>query len=142
MEPLDAAALPDAALVLVDSAPIIYVLEGHPKLAPRFRPLFDRHSKSEIAFAVTTVTIAEVLTGPLTAGNEALVKRYRAVLESWQVIELTADIAESAARLRASLKITLPDAIQAASAIVINADALVTHDRDFSRVTGLRVIGR
>ena len=142
MEPLDAAALPDGALVLVDSAPIIYVLEGHPKLASYFQPLFDRHAKGEIVFAVTTITIAEVLTGPLSAGNEALVKRYRAVLESWQVIELTADIAESAARLRASLKIKLPDAIQAASAIAISADALVTHDRDFSRVTGLRVIGR
>lgn len=142
MEPLDAVALPDGALVLVDSAPIIYVLEGHPKLAPRFQPLFDRHAKGEMSFAVTTITIAEVLTGPLGAGNEALVKRYRAVLESWQVVELTVDIAESAARLRTSLKFRLPDAIQAASAIAINADALVTHDSDFSRMTGLRVIGR
>ena len=58
MEPLDAAALPDGALVLVDSAPIIYVLEGHPKLARRFQPLFDRHAKGEIAFAVTAITIA------------------------------------------------------------------------------------
>ena len=140
MEPIAATALPDGALVLVDSAPIIHVLEGHPKLAPRFRPVFDRHAKGEIAFAVSTVTIAEVLAGPLSAGDEALVKRYRAVLESWQVVELSADIAESAARLRASLELKLPDAIQAASAIAINADALVTHDRDFSRVTALRVI--
>ncbi len=139
MEPLDAAALPDGALVLVDSAPIIYFLEGNPKLAPRFRPLFDRHAKGEIAFAVCTITIAEVLGGPLNAGDEALVKRYRAVLESWQVVELSADIAESAARLRASLKLKLPDAIQAASAIAINADALVTHDRDFAKVTALKV---
>ena len=69
-----------------------------------------------------------------------LVKRCRAVLESWQVVELSADIAESAARLRASLNIKLPDAVQVASAIAINADALVTHDRDFSRVTTLKVI--
>jgi len=69
-----------------------------------------------------------------------LVKRYRAVLESWQVVELSADIAESAARLRASLNIKLPDAVQVASASAINADALVTHDRDFSRVTTLKVI--
>ena len=62
------------------------------------------------------------------------------MLESWQVVELSADIAESAARLRASLKIKLPDAVQAASAIAINADALVTHDRDFSRMTTLNVI--
>lgn len=140
MEPLDAAALPDGALVVVDSAPIIYVLEGHPGLAARFQPLFDRHAKGEVAFAVTTITIAEVLAGPLNAGDEALVKRYRAVLESWQVIDLSADIAESAARLRASLKLKLPDAIQAASAISINADALVTHDRDFSKVKALKVM--
>ncbi|MBI2197506.1 MAG: PIN domain-containing protein, partial [Candidatus Rokubacteria bacterium] len=72
--------------------------------------------------------------------DEVLVKRYRAVLESWQVVELSADIAESAARLRASLNIKLPDAVQVASAIAINADALVTHDLDFSRVTTLKVI--
>ena len=82
-----------------------------------------------------------MLAGPLSAGDEALAKRYRAVLESWQVVELSVDIAESAARLRVSLKTKLPDAIQAASAIAINADALVTHDRDFSRVTALKVIG-
>jgi len=137
---LDAASLPEGALLLVDSAPIIYVLEGHPALAARFLPFFERHARGEIAFAVTTITLAEILAGPLAAGNESLVKRYRAVLESWQVVELSADIAESAARLRATLKLKLPDAIQAASALAINADALLTHDRDLSRVTALAVL--
>ena len=140
MESLEAAELPKGALLLVDSAPIIYFLEGHPRLGPRFRPLFDRHAADEIKFAVATITIAEVLSGPLSAGEEALARRYRAVLQSWEVVDLSADIAESAARLRASLKLKLPDAIQAASALSINADALVTHDRDFSRVKALRVI--
>ena len=49
-------------------------------------------------------------------------------------------LAEEAARLRARLGLKLPDAIQAASALAINADALVTHDRDFARVSALRVI--
>ncbi len=124
----------------MDSAPIIYVLERHLKFAPRFQPLFDRHGAGEISFAVTTMTIAEVLAGPFGAGEEALAKRYRAVMESWQVVNLTADIAESAARFRARLKLKLPDAIQVASAIAVNADALVTHDRDFSRVKTLAVL--
>ncbi|MGA3242674.1 MAG: hypothetical protein ABSG03_41055 [Bryobacteraceae bacterium] len=34
----------------------------------------------------------------------------------------------------------MPDAVQAATALAINADALVTHDRDFSRLKSLRVI--
>jgi len=137
---LGAAALAEGALVLVDSAPIIYVLEGHPTLARRFRPLFDRHARGEIAFAVTTISIAEVITGPLRAGDEALAGRYKAVLESWYVVELTADIAERAARLRANLQLKLPDAVQAASAIAVNADALATHDRDFSRLTALPIL--
>ena len=32
------------------------------------------------------------------------------------------------------------DAVQAASALAINAAALATHDRDFSRVRSLRII--
>ena len=141
MEPIATAKLEDGALVVVDSAPIIYLLEGHATRARRFRPLFDRHSRGELSFAVTTITIAEVLTGPLLAGDEALAERYRAVLTSWYVVELTAEIAVSAARLRAALKLTLPDAVQAASALAVNADALVTHDRDFTRLGALRVLG-
>jgi predicted nucleic acid-binding protein len=87
------------------------------------------------------ISIAEVLTGPLGAGNEALAERYRAVLESWYVVDLTAGIAERAARLRANLRLGLADAVQAASAIAVNADALVTHDRDFTRLRTLRVLG-
>ena len=141
MEPLNTKALPSGALLLVDSAPIIYTLEAHPKFASRYKSMFARHAAGELLLAVTTITIAEVLTGPLGAGEEALAKRYRAVMESWRVVELSADIAETAARLRAKLKLKLPDAIQVASALAINAEALVTHDRDFTKVKGLKVLG-
>jgi predicted nucleic acid-binding protein len=140
MEPLDLSDLPEQALLLLDSAPIIYVLEGHPKLGPRFKPLFEAHASMRLRFAVTTITIAEVLTGPLRANDEALARRYRAILESWQPIDLDIDIAESAARLRASLRLSMADAVQAASALAVNAAALVTHDRDFSHVRSLRTI--
>ena len=140
MEPLNIEDLPEHALLLIDSAPIIYVLEAHPKYGQRFEPLFAAHASERLRFAVTTITIAEVLTGPLKARDEALARRYRAILESWQPVELSVSIAESAARLRASLRLKLADAVQAASAIAINAAALVTHDRDFSRVKSLRVI--
>ena len=141
MDALNAAVLPEGALLLVDSAPIIYTLEANERFAQRFAPLFERHASGELALAVTTITIAEVLTGPLKAGEEALARRYRAVLDAWQVVNFTSDIAESAARLRAKYGLKLPDAIQLASALEINADALVTHDRDFANVRGLQVLG-
>jgi predicted nucleic acid-binding protein len=140
MEPLDLSRLPEHALILLDSAPIIYFLEDHPRFAPRFHPLFEQHSRGRVRFAVTTITIAEVLTGPLGVGDESLVRRYRNILESWQVVALDAEIAESAARMRASFRLKLADAVQVASALAVNADALVTHDRDFANVQSLRVI--
>ena len=126
--------------MLLDTAPIIYCLEDHREFGPRFQPLFEAHRKGDLRFAVSTITLAEVLTGPLQSNDEVLARRYRAILESWRVVDLDTDIAESAARLRASLRLKLPDAVQAASALAINADALVTHERNFSRLKSLRVI--
>jgi predicted nucleic acid-binding protein len=140
MEALDLSGLPEQPLLLLDTAPIIYCLEDNAEFGPRFQPLFDAHSKGDLRFAISTITLAEVLTGPLSSSDEALTRRYRAVLQSWQIVDLDIDIAESAARLRASLRLKLPDAVQAATALAINADALVTHDRDFSRLKSLRVI--
>src|SRR5574340_832153 len=140
MEALEVAVIPAGALLLVDSAPIIYTLEAHPRFARRFAPLSEPHAAGEIALAVTTVTIAEVLTGPLDKGRQTLAARYRTVLASWQVVALDLDVAERAARLRAAHRLKLPDAIQLASALAINAYALVTHDRDFSPVRGMRIL--
>jgi predicted nucleic acid-binding protein len=140
MGPLDLRGLPDRALLLIDSAPIVYFIEQHPVFSPLFMPIFQAHAAGQVRFAVTTITLAEVLTGPLRSGDEALAERYKVALLSWNVVDLDADIAASAARLRASLRLKLADSIQAASAIAIGADALVTHDRDFSRLRSLRVI--
>lgn len=140
MGALEFADLPEQSLLLIDSAPIIYTLESHPEFGPYFAPLFNAHADGRLRFAITTVAIAEILTGPMRSGDEALAQRYRAIFESWQVVPLDADIAEGAARLRGSLRLKLADAVQAASALHINAAALVTHDRDFSRVRSLRVI--
>lgn len=140
MGPLEFGDLPDDSLVLIDSAPIIYFLERHARLGPRFKPLFEAHAAGRFRFAVTTVTIAEVLTGPLRSGDVVLARRYRAILESWRPVAFDIDIAESAARLRASLGLKLADAVQVASALALNVAALVTHDRDLSRVHSLRVI--
>jgi predicted nucleic acid-binding protein len=141
MGPLSLEGLPESALLLIDSAPIIYILEDHPDLAPVFRPVFETHDKGLVRLAVTAVTLAEVLTGPLQDRDEVLVERYRSTLKSWFVVDLDPAIAESAARLRVALKLKLADAVQAASALAIGADALVTHDRDFSGVRDLRILG-
>ena len=59
MEPLVLDDPPAEVLVLMDSAPVIYVLEGHPKFGPRFKPLVEAHGAGDLRFAVTTITVVE-----------------------------------------------------------------------------------
>jgi len=53
MGPIRLEGLPENALLLVDSAPIIYVLEEHAELAPIFRPVFEAHEKGLVRLAAT-----------------------------------------------------------------------------------------
>lgn len=141
MEPLSLAGLPKNLLLLTDSAPIIYVLEGHSRLAAVSTRYLKPNARRNLRLAVTTITLAEVMTGPLMKKNKILAERYQTTLHSWQVMTFDAQIAANAARIRAAFKLNLADPVQAASALAIGADALVTHDRDFSRMPGLRIIG-
>ncbi|MEO7391572.1 MAG: type II toxin-antitoxin system VapC family toxin [Ramlibacter sp.] len=127
-------------LVIVDSAPLIYLLEDHPRFAALFQGLFEAADNGELRIGISTITVAELLVGPLKQGQDALAKRYEKALAAFEVFPVSVEIAVTAARLRATTGLRLPDAIQAATALEAGAAALVTHDRDFSRLKGLRVL--
>ena len=133
-------ALPKGATILVDTAPWVYLLQDHPVFAPRFEGLFLAAENGDIELALSTITLAEVLSGPNKSGQMALAKRYEKALSNYQVISCSTAIVIQAAQLRAQYGLKLPDAIQLATAIDIGASALVTHDRDFSAVQGLPIL--
>jgi predicted nucleic acid-binding protein len=133
--------LPAGATVVVDTNPIVYVLEDSPK-GELFAPLFAEVDAGRINALVTPITLAEVVTGALKAGHEALGERYRQVLTrsgGWALREIDADVAMLAARVRLRYRLKLPDAFQLAVAVHEGCHALVTHDRDFSRVTDVPI---
>ena len=135
--------VPNGATVLIDTNPIIYVLEGSP-LGAVFRPLFEAVDNGRIRALVTPITVAEVVAGPLKARKEALAERYRrAITQSpgWSTRSIDSDIAVLAARLRLRHGLKLPDAIQLAVALEEGCYAVVTHDRDFSAVRDLPILG-
>lgn len=139
----DVTDLPDGATVLVDTNPIIYVLEDA-TLADRFAPLFAEVDAGRLRALVTPITIAEVVSGPLKAKRDVLAERYRRVLTqggNWSLREIDGDVAMLAARLRLRHRLKLPDAIQLAVAVHEGCHALVTHDREFSDVTDVPILG-
>jgi predicted nucleic acid-binding protein len=135
--------LPSNARVTVDSTPIIYFLEDHPKLAARFAPVFEAAAHGALSIFVSTITVAEIVAGPLKAGNEILAAQYCEALrgsKNWEIIPVTEEIAILAARIRAVRNLRLPDAIQVATAVATGSVALVTHDIDFSKVQEIKII--
>jgi predicted nucleic acid-binding protein len=134
------AGLPQGATVMVDAAPFIYVLESHPQFADQFVGLFEAELRGDVVIALSTITLAEILTGPLKAGKPALAKRYEKGLSLYEVVSVSTPIAVLAAQLRAQYRLKLPDAIQIATSLEIGAAAFVTHDRDFSRVIGVNIL--
>ncbi len=136
--------IPHGAVIVVDSAPIIYYLENHSRFADRFAPFFEAAENGQLEIAISAITLAEVLAGPLQHGNELLAAQYERVLTSatgWRVVSINQQVAVQAARLRAVYNLRLPDAIQIASAVVVGAHALVTHDKAFARIREIQVIG-
>ena len=141
---IDLSVLPSGARVTVDTAPIIYLLEGHPEFSEQFVPFFEQVEVGEFLAVVSPITVAEVVAGPLKHGNEILADRYYKALTSsshWQVQELSAEVSFMAARIRVRYGLKLPDAIQIATAIHTKSMALLTHDRDFSAVDEILILG-
>jgi hypothetical protein len=96
VESLAAEPLPEGALVLVDSAPIIYTLEAHPRHALLFLPLFAAQQDGRRSWrdaADTTPSGSTISGGPFFDGR--LVKR---LLN----LQSTFDLARTAKKRRAA----------------------------------------
>jgi predicted nucleic acid-binding protein len=135
--------IPDGARVLIDTNPIVYWFEGS-QLAEPFESIFVAIQASRIEAVVTPITVAEVVSGPLRAGKEALAERYREAITTghgFSVCDTTAEIAMIAARLRLLHRLKLPDAIQLATAVQAGCFALISRDRDFNQVSDILILG-
>jgi predicted nucleic acid-binding protein len=134
--------LPAGAGILVDSAPIAYVLDGH-SLAAEFAPLFEKAETGAVRLFITPITLAEVVAGPLGAKREAQAEQYRVAMTSgpgMTLVTLGDEATMLAARLRNRYRLKLPDAFQLAAGVLAGCQALATHDRDFHRVAEVRII--
>lgn len=136
--------LPLSAVVGIDTAPFIYLIEEHPTYDPIVAPFFRDRIKAGQNYGVTSViTVSEVLVQPLRRNEPELIERYEAAMRRGRnilVAEITHAIAKRAARLRATHNLRLPDAFQLAAAIEHGASHFITNDARLKRVNDIRVL--
>ena len=94
----------------------------------------DRH-----ALAISALTYAEILVGPLRVGGRAVevVERFAAQV---RIVDLSPAIARLAAELRATRGLKLPDAVIVATGLRLEADVIVTADTRWKGIPQVVVV--
>ena len=126
------------AKVCLDTNIVIYAVEGFATLATQIQALLSAMDDAEISAVTSELTLAEVLIKPLRDQNQAGLDAYRQFLTSttvFQSVPISKDILEEAARICATTKLKLPDAIHLATATLNNCDSFLTNDQVFKSIT-------
>ncbi len=132
-----------AKAIFLDTAPLIYFIEGHSAYAPILARLFNFNDKAGFSFIASTITLLEVLVKPLREGKTAIADQYRYILNNApgiEILDMNTAIAETAARLRATYNLKTPDAIQLATALEAKADYFLTNDIKLKAVSEVVVV--
>ncbi len=127
----------------VDSAPLIYFVEENAVYLDKMRLIVRIIDETSLVAYSSVLTLAEVLVMPLRRGDKRLVHAYREILlagDDYELVAVTPDIAESAAAIRARYSLGTPDSLHVASAIAKQCDAMLTNDRDMTRVRELSIL--
>lgn len=133
-----------AGPVALDTAPVIYFIEEHPRYLPVVRPVFQAMDAGGLQGVTSAVTLLEVLVVPYRANDTALGARYETILtrsRGLRLIDLSLPQLRAAAQLRAATGMKTPDALQVTAALSAGCTALLTNDDRWpDRVGALRVL--
>jgi predicted nucleic acid-binding protein len=136
-------ALNGVGLLGIDSAPLIYLVEKHPIYFDAMVFILRTINSGSITAVSSMLTLTEVLTQPLRADNEILVREYEDILQNsvgFELLPLNVSIARKAADLRAHYNLKTPDAIQVATCINAGCTAFLTNDLRLKRVTEMQIM--
>jgi predicted nucleic acid-binding protein len=127
-----------AMKIALDTNVLIYFLEGIEPQAGKVEKLLESFMKGKNEGFVSTITIAEILTGFYIAKEKERALKAKKLLtdltiNSFKISAVTFEIADLAADLRARRGGRLPDALIVATAIHHKAGTLYSQDKDLLR---------
>ena len=131
-------------IAFFDASALIYLIEGRELFAGKVRKELAAVARKypDLGAAVSRLTWLECRVGPMKANDSATLALYDAFFARPDLacVELTRDVVELAAAIRAKRGLRTPDALQAASCLQLGADHLfLSGDSAFKRVGGLNV---
>jgi len=131
-------------IAFFDASALIYLIEAKEPFAGKVRKELAAVAKKhpDIGAAVSRLTWLECRVGPMKADDSATLAAFDAFFARPDLVwvELTRDVVELAAAIRARHGLRTPDALQAASCLQLGANhVFLSGDSAFKRVRGLNV---
>lgn len=122
----------------------IYALEQHPVFSQALTALFQQVDQRILTIVTSELSLAEALVKPMRDQNIAQQITYRQFLSSranLRVIPVQRAVLIEAARQRAAnSSLRLPDAIHAATAVILQCTTLLTNDQKFKSLSNLPIV--
>jgi predicted nucleic acid-binding protein len=131
-----------AKTIGLDTAPLIYFIEENPAYIETVKLFFEAMDRGDFLVVTSTVTLLEVLVHPLRSNNRELATEYRDILlnSKLMTLEVSNDIAEQAAQLRAGHNIRTPDAIQISTALNAGPTHFFTNDIRLPELPSMQIL--
>ena len=129
--------------IALDTNVFIYQVEAHPRYVVLTDPVFAWLERLGHTAVTSTITMTELLVQPYRDSSEHGINQFYALLSTYPNLVWIApdlEVADIAARLRATHRLRTPDALQAATAIQAHVTGLVTNDPDFGRIAGIETL--
>jgi predicted nucleic acid-binding protein len=129
--------------IALDTSVFIYQLEANARYVALTDHIFAWIERPDHAAVTSTITMAELLVQPYRDANEYRVDEFFGLLSTYPNLEWIApdlEVADIAARIRATHRLRTPDALQAACAVQAQATGLITNDPVFERVENFETL--
>jgi len=130
-------------IIFIDTAPFIYFFEQHQDYFPALETFFNQLYETGAQAITSIITYIELTTLPARQGKNQLVRKYRDFLsnsENISLFPLDMTIADHVVHLRAQYQFKTPDAIQLGTAVASGADYILTNDKEWQRLEGIKVV--
>lgn len=129
--------------IFLDTSPVIYYVEKNPTYLAKVKPVFSRIDAGSLSAVTSPITLSECLVHPYRLQHVDCIVRFRNLIVNGSHVNFVLiddTIADRAADLRAQHHLTLPDALQLATALRAGCDAFLTNDPVLRRVTSIDVV--
>jgi predicted nucleic acid-binding protein len=131
------------ARIGLDTSVFIYHLERHPRYVHVTQELLSGVESGRWEAVTSTIVLMELAVRPWQLGRPDIARDYEQALVQFPhltLVDVTRSVARQAAQLRARYNLRPADSLFASTALIHEATALVTNDKDFARLDVLDVL--